>query len=277
MGLFFFNQYSVELFIKIKTMNLGLQNQLFVVTGASSGLGRAVAENLLHEGAKVIVVGRRAELLKSLEDSFPGRVESFSTDLTSPGFSEALVKQIGNRNLDGILVNGGGPPAKAALETKIEEWDNAYNLILRWKVEMMLVLTPLFKKNQYGRILFIESTSVKQPIENLVLSTSLRLAVVGFAKTLSQELAHDGITVNVIAPGSHDTKALERLFIRKSEDMDISVAEAKKIFEHAIPVKRLGRPTEFASLATFLLSPISGFITGQTISVDGGAGKGIFG
>ena len=258
-------------------MNLGLQNQLFVVTGASSGLGRAVAENLLHEGAKVIVVGRRAELLKSLEDSFPGRVESFSTDLTSPGFSEALVKQIGNRNLDGILVNGGGPPAKAALETKIEEWDSAYNLILRWKVEMMLVLTPLFKKNQYGRILFLESTSVKQPIENLVLSTSLRLAVVGFAKTLSQELAHDGITVNVIAPGSHDTKALERLFIRKSEDMDISVAEAKKIFEHAIPVKRLGRPPEFASLATFLLSPISGFITGQTISVDGGAGKGIFG
>jgi len=198
-------------------------------------------------------------------------------DITTPNFPESLIKQIGGRSLAGILINAGGPPAKAALETNINDWDNAYNLLLRWKVELMLNLTPLFKKNHYGRVLFIESTSVKQPIENLALSTSLRLAVVGVAKTLSQELAQEGITVNVIAPGSHDTKALERLFFRKSEDLGISVEQAKKLSEQAIPVKRLGRPAEFASLATFLLSPISGFITGQTISVDGGAGKGIFG
>lgn len=258
-------------------MDIGLQDRLFVVTGATSGLGRAIAEKLLSEGASVIAVGRRRELLKMLEQEFPQKVEIITADTTAPEFSDVLIKQIGSRQLDGILVNGGGPPAKAAIETNIQDWDNAYNLLLRWKVEVMLALTPVFRNKKYGRVLFLESSSVKQPIENLALSTSLRLAVVGFAKTLSQELAREGITVNVIAPGSHDTKALERLFIRKSEDMNISLAEAKKIFEKAIPVQRLGNPTEFATLACFLLSPVSGYMTGQTISMDGGAVSAIFG
>lgn len=258
-------------------MDLGLNNRLFVVTGATSGLGRAIAERLLSEGAKVIAVGRRVELLKTLEKEFPSMVETIPADTTSTGFIDILINQIGNRPLDGILVNGGGPPAKAALETTIHDWDQAYNLLLRWKVELVLALAPLFKQREYGRILFLESTSVKQPIDNLALSTSLRLAVVGFAKAVSTEVAHVGVTVNVIAPGSHDTKALERLFVRKSEAMGITIQEAKKIFEKSIPVQRLGDPHEFASLATFLLSPVSGFITGQTISMDGGSVKGIFG
>lgn len=277
MELFFLNQLPLPLFLKINAMDLGLHNRLFVVTGATSGLGRAIAERLLSEGAKVIAVGRRVELLRTLEKEFPSMVETIPADTTSTGFIDILIKQIGNRHLEGILVNGGGPPAKAALETTIHDWDQAYNLLLRWKVELVLALAPMFKQSEYGRILFLESTSVKQPIDNLALSTSLRLAVVGFAKTVSTELAHLGVTVNVIAPGSHDTKALERLFARKSEDMGITIQEAKKIFEKSIPVQRLGDPHEFAALATFLLSPVSGFITGQTISMDGGSIKGIFG
>ena len=104
-------------------MDLGLHNRLFVVTGATSGLGRAIAERLLSEGAKVIAVGRRVELLRTLEKEFPSMVETIPADTTSTGFIDILLKQIGNRHLEGILVNGGGPPAKAALETTIHDWD----------------------------------------------------------------------------------------------------------------------------------------------------------
>lgn len=258
-------------------MDLGLRNQLFVVTGASSGLGRAVAETLLLESASVIVTGRRLELLLELEAAFPGRAEALHGDIAHEKFTQQLVAKIGERQLSGILVNAGGPPAKKAIETTIADWDEAYKTILRWKVELVLTLVPMLQKNEYGRVLFLESMSVKQPIENLALSTSLRLAVVGFAKSLSQELAHSGITVNVIAPGSHNTKALERLFVRKSQDHGISIDDARRLSEQEIPVRRLGRPAEFASLAAWLLSPVSGYVTGQTITADGGAVKGIFG
>jgi 3-oxoacyl-[acyl-carrier protein] reductase len=103
------------------------------------------------------------------------------------------------------------------LETNLDDWDTAYNSLLRWKVELIKALLPTFQNQNYGRIVFIESMSVKQPVANLVLSNSLRLAVVGFVKTLSQEVSKDGITVNILAPGFHDTPAAQRLFVKRSE------------------------------------------------------------
>ncbi len=132
-------------------------------------------------------------------------------------------------------------------------------------------------KAKYGRIVFIESSSVKQPIENLVLSTSLRLAVVGFAKTFSQEIAKTGVTLNILAPGAHDSPAINRIHLKKSEQTGIPVDVIRKEGTQQIPVGILGNTHDFASLAAWLLSPVSGYITGQTISVDGGALKTIFG
>jgi 3-oxoacyl-[acyl-carrier protein] reductase len=138
-------------------------------------------------------------------------------------------------------------------------------------------LLPLLQQQQYGRMLYIESSSVKQPLENLVLSNSLRLAVVGFVKTLSQEIAASGVTLNIMAPGSHDTPAIQRVYNKKAEQAGISPAAAREKGIQQIPVGRLGKADDFASLAAWLLSPAAGYITGQTITVDGGTVKSIFG
>jgi 3-oxoacyl-[acyl-carrier protein] reductase len=132
-------------------------------------------------------------------------------------------------------------------------------------------------KNKYGRILFIESATVKQPLENLVLSNSLRAAVVGMVKTLSQEIASTGVTLNVMAPGSHNTPAIDRIYKKKSEQTGLPFEQVRATAIQQIPVGFLGEAADFASLAAWLLSPYSRFITGQTISVDGGAVRGIMG
>jgi 3-oxoacyl-[acyl-carrier protein] reductase len=136
---------------------------------------------------------------------------------------------------------------------------------------------PSLVKNNYGRLLFIESATVKQPLENLVLSNSLRAAVVGMVKTLSQEIAGTGVTLNILGPGSHNTPAIDRIYRKKSEQTGIPFEEVKATAIRQIPVGFLGEAADFASLAIWLLSPHSRFITGQTISVDGGAVKGIMG
>lgn len=258
-------------------MDLKIKDRLFIVCGASSGLGKGVAEALLNEGAKIIAVARDAEKLSQWAGRFPSRIETMADDVTLPGFADRMIKKIDGRKLSGLLINAGGPPAKSFLETDLADWDNAYQMLLRWKVELTQKLLPVFRKQKYGRLLYIESESVKQPIENLVLSNSLRLAVIGFVKTLSQEIASQGITLNVMAPGFHNTAAAERLFVKRSNVENISIEEAKKKYEQQIKVGRMGDPAEFGMLACWMLSPFSGYITGQTISMDGGAIKGTMG
>ena len=139
-----------------------------------------------------------------------------------------------------------------------------------------LMMHKMLAQN-YGRIVFIESVSVKQPVENLVLSNALRAAVVGLMKSLSQDVAHQNITLNMIAPGYHNTAAMQRLFKKKADIENITLEEAKTIFERQLPVGRMGEADELARLACWLLSPLSRFVTGQTISHDGGMVKGLFG
>lgn len=258
-------------------MNLDLKNRLFVVCGASSGFGRAVAGTLLEEGAEIIAVARRTPLLSELSNNYPNRITVISGDLRDSGTIDALENAVRNKILSGILVNAGGPPAMQVMETSMKDWDEAYQLVMRWKIELIQRLVPHMIKNRYGRIVMIESQAVKQPIENLVLSNSFRAAMAGFAKTLSMEIADKGVTINLIAPGSHATQGVERVIRKKSEVEQISYEEAKKAKEDEIPVKRFGKPEELASLAAWLLSPKSGFITGQTISHDGGNIRHIFG
>ncbi|MBO6584478.1 MAG: SDR family oxidoreductase [Gracilimonas sp.] len=258
-------------------MDLKINNHLFLICGASSGFGRAVAERLVQEEAKVIAVARREEKLKELKDDYPEQVQVFAGDLTDNQTLTELEALMKGRNLSGVLINAGGPPALSALETSMDQWDDAYLNVLRWKVDLTKRLVPIFQKQNYGRILFVESQSIKQPIPSLVLSNSLRAAVAGFAKTLSLEIAKQGITVNLIAPGSHETPAIQRVIQKRAEESGKALDEVIADMEASIPVGRMGTGEEFASLAAWLLSPHSGYVTGQTISHDGGNIKGLFG
>ncbi len=258
-------------------MDLQIQNQLFIICGATSGLGKAVAEALLNEGANIIVVARNEEKLKQFQLQNPNQIEIFKSDITDSDALHSLMYFIGDRKVSGLVVNASGPPAKTVMETTMSDWDEAYKNILRWKVEITKAFAAKMIKEQYGRIVFIESASVKQPMENLVLSTALRLAVIGFAKTLAQEIAKTGVTLNILAPGAHDTPAITRLHIKRSEQTGIPVEEVRKQGTAQMPTGALGDAADFASLAVWLLSPASKFITGQTISVDGGTIKSVFG
>lgn len=258
-------------------MDLQLSKQRFLICGASSGFGRAVAERLLAEGAQIIAVARRKEKLNELKAMHPAKTETLAGDLTDSALLDKVEPLLKEKQLHGVLINAGGPPALSALETSLEQWDEAYQSVLRWKVDLTKRLIPLFSKYEYGRILFVESQSVKQPIPSLVLSNAFRAAVTGFAKTLSQEIAKRGVTVNVLAPGSHKTPAIERVIKKQAEDSGRSLEEIRESMESDIPVGRMGTGEEFASLAAWLLSPHSGYVTGQTISHDGGNIQGLFG
>ncbi len=257
-------------------MNLEIQEQWFIVGGATSGFGKAVAEALLAEGANVIAIARTEEKLRQLQRSHPYKVEIFVGDITKEENVNALKAMLGGRRIHGILVNAGGPPAMTVMETSLPDWDKAYEQVLRWKIQLAQAFVPGMIEHHYGRIVFVESSSVKQPMENLVLSNAMRLAVVGFVKTLSQEVAPEGVTMNVLAPGYHATSAMDRLFKKKSEQTGISIDDAMLQYVSQTRVGFLGAAEDFASLALWLLSPHSRYLTGQTISVDGGIIAGTF-
>jgi 3-oxoacyl-[acyl-carrier protein] reductase len=258
-------------------MDLHIKGKLYIVTGGTSGFGLAITQRLVQEGAEVIVNARGKERLDEIKALAPDQIELVEGDITTDAIIADIFRKMDNRMLSGVVLNAAGPPAKSFLETDLQDWDKAYETILRWKIKFTHELLDKMLPQKTGKFVFIESASVKQPVENLVLSNSLRLAVVGFVKTLSQEVASSGITMNILAPGYHDTPAMERLYAHKSALLGISPLEAKQIFEREVKVGHLGNADDFSSLAVWLLSPLSKYITGQTISVDGGLVKGVMG
>lgn len=257
-------------------MNLHLNNKLFLVGGATSGFGKAITEQLISENAKVIAVARTIEKLKELQ-KLSVNIEIIAGDLSDEKVLDTIVNIIGNRVLTGAVINSGGPPAMPVLETKLSDWDDAYKTVVRWKIALTQALLPKMMEQQYGRLLYIESVSVKQPIENLVLSNAMRLAVVGYVKTLSQEIGTSGVTLNILGPGFHATQRMENLFKKNSELKGIPESEIKASVAKQAAMEKIGKPEDFASLALWLLSPHSSYISGQTISVDGGLVKGTMG
>lgn len=254
-------------------MDLQINNQTFIVCGATSGFGKGTAESLMTEGAQVIGIARNHDKLDEMASKWTTQFQPVQGDITQSENIDKIVMLAKENKISGILVNAGGPPALSFEETTLEYWDDAYKNLLRWKVELTQKLLPLFKAQNYGRLVYIESSSVKQPIENLVLSTSLRLAVVGMVKTLSQEVSGQNITFNIVAPGSHATPAIERLIKKKSENEGISYDQAHKNWINNIPSGFMGNPDYLGSMATWLLSPLSEFVTGQVYAIEGGSVK----
>lgn len=258
-------------------MNFEVEDKYFVVGGAGSGFGRAIVKALANEGARVLAVSRTEKKLVRLVNEFSGKIEYLSGDIMTSEIQQKIFDWVEKRQVSGIVFNASGPPAGGINDINMQMWDEAWKTVVRWKIDFAMKLLPVLKKQKYGRMLFIESVSVKQPIRNLVLSNALRPAIVGFVKTLSQEIASDGITANILAPGYHATDAMQRLFNKKAELEGISIDEAKLSFENEIPVGTMGKPEEMASLALWLLSPLSRYVTGQTITHDGGLVTSLFG
>lgn len=258
-------------------MDLKLTDQRFIVCGASSGFGNAIARQLLIEGANVVLVARRSDKLRESFNHFDNQTEIIEGSLIYSETLDEIEKAAGKDDFHGIVLNAGGPPTGTPLQTDMKDWDAAWQLVMRWKIDLSLRLAPLLVEKNYGRMLFVESKSVKQPLPSLTLSNAFRAGVVGFAKTLSIEVAPKGVTVNIMAPGAHDTPAIERVIKNNSSSKGISYEKAREQMEQNIPVRRMGTAEEFASLAAWLLSPHSGYVTGQTISHDGGAISGLFG
>jgi len=264
-------------FEKTIVMDLKLKDKNFIVGGAGSGFGKSIAKSLAEEGATVLAVTRTGSKLQEMLKQFPENIHLLEGDITTDEIQGKIIEWTKGKKLSGALINAGGPPAGGYFDIGMTDWEEGWRVVVKWKIALTQKLIPLFLKENYGRLVFIESISVKQPVQNLILSNALRPAIVGFAKTLSQEVAEKGITVNVLAPGMHATPALERLFVKKSELEKISYEEAKLSFEQDIPVGKMATADEMASLALWLLSPLSRYVTGQTITHDGGAVTGIFG
>lgn len=251
-------------------MDLHLTDKNIIVCGATSGFGRGTLDALVAEGAHVYAVARTAGKLGELKQQYSSAVITIEGDITKSATQNRMVQQLEGREIHGVLVNAGGPPAKRTEETTMDDWDEAYKTIMRWKIEFTMKLLPLLKKQGFGRLVYVESSSIKQPIENLVLSTSLRMGMTGFIKTLAQEMVDTGITFNILAPGFHQTAAVDRIVKKKAEQTNQSYDETLAGMVQNQPMKKMGDPGHFGKLAAWMFSPYADFITGQIIPVDGG-------
>ena len=251
-------------------MNLQLKNKTYAVGGATSGLGRAIAERLVEEGATVIGIARGKAKLDAMATELGEHFIPFKADLMDASSVTRLADYLNEREITGCVINAGGPPTGRVEELTMEDWDAAYASTFRWKVQLTKALLPGLKAREHGRLLFVESVSIKQPIDNLVLSNAMRAAVAGYVKTLSREVGSSGLTVNILAPGYHATPRITTVLRKSAEQLGTNLEAVEASFTAETALNRLGEPDDFAAMAVLLLSPLGGYLTGQTITVDGG-------
>jgi 3-oxoacyl-[acyl-carrier protein] reductase len=257
-------------------MDLGLRDKVAIVMAASKGLGRACATALAAEGALVTIGARGAQALEKtaqeIRQATRSRVLAVPTDVTKAEDVEAIVtatvREFGR--IDILVNNAGGPPAGKFESFGDAQWQAAFELDLLSTVRIVRLVLPHMRKTGSGRIITIVSTSVKQPIDGLLLSNAIRSGVVGLAKTLSVELAPDNITVNNVCPGRFLTDRLRQVYINERVQQGASEEAVLKEMAQDVPMGRVGKPEELGALVAFLASQQAAYITGTTIQVDGG-------
>ena len=262
-------------------MDLGLKGRVAFVAAASKGLGRAIAAELAAEGATMILCARGKaaldETASEIERTTGADVLALTGDVAKKVDIDRIISESIGRfgRIDVLVTNAGGPPSGKFESLTTDMWREAVDLTLMSVVNLTAGVLPGMKDRKWGRIINVTSIAVKQPVEGLMLSNSLRSAVTGFARTLANEVASSGITVNNILPGYTRTQRVEQLADAAASREGISREDSLARWESEIPMRRLGEPREFAALAAFLASDRASYITGTSIPVDGGWIKGL--
>lgn len=257
-------------------MDFGLKGRVAIVAAASKGLGRAVAEELARDGAEVAICARSAANLKTAVESIrkaTGReVFSRELDVTNPSAVHDFVAAVEKRHgrVDICVTNAGGPPSKKFLDISLDEWHNAFELTLMSAVYFAREVLPLMRQRKWGRFIAVTSVSVKQPIDNLLLSNSLRAGVTGLMRTLANEFGPDNITVNCVCPGYTLTERLDELSATQAKNSGVTREKILEGYSANVPLRRIGKPEEFAAMVAFLASERASYINGCSIPVDGG-------
>lgn len=262
-------------------MDLGLKDRVAIVAASSRGLGKACALELAREGARVVLCSRNATSLEGTAEEIRGATGAdlfwVAIDLADPAQIKHLVDETLRRygRVDVLVTNNGGPPAGYFDDFDDSTWLAAHEGTLLSAVRLIRAVLPAMRVQQWGRIVNITSVSVKQPIDNLLLSNAYRSGVVALAKTLSAQVATDGITINNVAPGYTRTARVLELAQARAAEQGVAVEQELADTVASYPMKRMGEPEEVAALVAFLASERSSYITGTTIQVDGGWIRGL--
>jgi 3-oxoacyl-[acyl-carrier protein] reductase len=261
-------------------MELGLKGKVAVVTGASRGLGFSMAKILGLEGARLAICSRDSgNINKACDELKLLGIDSkaHTADVSNPSDTKAFIEKAAHDlgGIDILITNAGGPPSMPFEEIDDNTWEEGFRLNLLSTIVMIRAAIPFMKEKNFGRIINLTSIAVKQPIEGLIISNTIRAGVIGLAKTLSRELAPYNITINNILPGYFRTSRIEQLADKLAEMKKTRPEEIIEYWKNDIPLKRLGDPDEIGYLAAFLASDKAAYITGTSIPVDGGFYKGL--
>ncbi len=262
-------------------MDLHLRDKVMVITAASRGLGYAVARAVAAEGARIALCARRegplVEAAERLRADYGVDVLPIVCDVADAGAAPRLaamtVEQFGT--IDALFINAGGPPPGKFLDFQPDDWQAAMRLTIESAVRLAYAVVPVMRQAGGGSILANTSVSVRYPLDSLILSNSLRLAVVGLVKSLALELGRDGIRVNAIAPGWTRTERVEQLLAHRAQAHGTTPDEEAAKIAAVIPLGRMASPEEFGRVAAFLLSPAASYVTGVTLLVDGGMARAV--